>query len=235
MKFTGLIAIVFAILALTMAFGCANKTVPATPTDTTGKEKPVAPDIKPEEKMEQKKQMPAEVQKLIDATSKVQSMKYLLDMTVNGVVQGKNDIYYVRGDKMKIKKYDPLTTEQNEYYDTIYLDHSAKTAFGYCEDKSNARCTDYNKAFVLNYAAVKWEKTPYQWIHSFDYAEVTGHETIENKQTTRIETPDGVKMWANTYSGLPLRVETSNTVVYFKDFALNSLSEKDVTHQFIPT
>ncbi len=229
------IVLLIALVIITaFIYGCGEKTAEKTST-TTPEEEKVAPDVKPEEKIEEKKTMPKEIQDLITKSeTKVQSMQYLLDIVTNQKAEGKNNIYYIKGDKIKIKLYEPLTTLANERYDTIYLDTSAKTAVAYCEDKTNPRCTDPNKTFVLSYSDVKVPKTPYQWIHSFTYAEVTGHETIENKQTTRIETPDGTILWVNVYNGMPVRVFTADTEYHFKDFATNHLKDSDVTHQFIP-
>src|SRR3989344_296918 len=95
------------------------------------------------------------------STEKLQSVQYLY-----GGSSTKNlflDTYYVKGDKMKIKKYEEQYYVRDGYYDTIYVD----LAVGCCEELS--RCKSHNvdntnTKFDVDTAMLNVPKTPLQWV-----------------------------------------------------------------------
>lgn len=151
------------------------------------------------------------------------------------------DTILVKGNKIKIKLYEHDPFIPDTYFDTVYIDTSAKTIVGRCENKK--RCIwpkgdNTKKEFKnLDYAAYL-PKLPHEWIKEIPpTAQVIGPEVHEKRDTTRIEYDAGnahFTVWLDNTYGVPLEVKvtqpTGDSVIYkYNDPHFNSVSESDVT------
>lgn len=186
--------------------------------------------------------MPAELKELLGrADEKVKSYQYLLGEPPDNRLL---DTYYVMGDKIKIKlfEYDPYDIDN--YFDTVYLDDEAKTAFGFCENKK--RCVsktldNTKKKWELDYSQYR-KKTPYEWLQEIPpTASIVGPQVHESRSATLISYEESgggvVEMWIDDTYGLPVKIVKSTPageklVWNFNDFTANALKESDVTPKF---
>jgi len=128
------------------------------------------------------------VKALLDlATTKFKTAQY--EFVGPGDVPPGN-IYRVRGTLIKIVKQRPLELkDMANYYDTVYLDTTTKTATGYCTDAWGKKdCIVMNKKYEgLDYAQYM-RKTPFEWIPEIDKsAKVTGTQVLNGKDTKKLE------------------------------------------------
>lgn len=172
------------------------------------------------------------------ADQKVQSYAYLELIIPN---KQQPDTIFVKGSKIKIKLYEYNPYVLETYFDTVYLDTSAKTIVGRCEN--NKRCVspqldnrkkDWNN---LNYDQYL-PKTPYEFLKQVPAtARIVGHETRDSRLVTKMEYEEGgklVQMQVDENYGMPVTIRivtsTGEELNYkFNDIWFNSLADKDVT------
>ncbi len=149
------------------------------------------------------------------------------------------DTYFVKGSKIKIKLYEYEPYNIENYFDTVYLDTSAKTAVAKCE--STQRCISKNidktkETYQAGYYDYLPKETPYTWIKKVKTAEIVGPELYENRRAStkiRYKADDSlVEMWIDDRYGLALKVTitkggATNTYKY-ADIGVNSLKDSDV-------
>lgn len=153
------------------------------------------------------------------------------------------DTYYVKGDKIKIKLYEQDPYKIENYFDTVFLDTSEKTAKGYCLNKK--RCIlhaadNTKKVFDLNYEDYS-RKTPVDWAKEIQTGEIKGKSVYESRSTVQVETKEGDKMvsyWLDERYGLPLKIviaydDGSEEIYLFRDMTINSLKDQDVNVPFV--
>lgn len=141
--------------------------------------------------------------------------------------------FYVRGEKMKVSLPARVRFDEGRHYDTVYLNTDTKLAYGYCEAPE---CADKETAFTVKYKDYIKE-TPFDKLKLVEYGEIKGDETVENRKTKVVEFEGknvSGKMWIDTYSGLPLKVEEvveGETIkTEYRSLSVNSVMEEDVTH-----
>ena len=171
------------------------------------------------------KQIPGEIKELLGiANEKVASLSYKYKGP-----ESKDFIYefYVKGDKIKYILQPGYKTADvdNDAYNTVYIDKKAKTAKGYCDARN---CIVKGKKADLNYDN-SYILTPLDWLKNIDYAEKTGEELIEARNTLKVSTSDNKTIWIDTFFGLPLRVESSGNTYKFQGIAINGVKDDDVT------
>lgn len=198
------------------------------------------PEPAPIVKVEPAIQLPERVQELVTkAKTKIKSYKYLLKAPPENRFL---HTYFIQGNKMKIKLFEGNAYILGKYYDTIYLDTTAKTATARCEDER--RCAfggeDYTrKVFEANYNDYV-TKTPMDWLNEITNAEVIGPEVVDGMSTLKIKTTRAgqiIEMWLHTTYGVPIKIsivesEQPTEVYQFADSAFNSLREVDVNPLF---
>jgi len=172
---------------------------------------------------------------------KVQSFSYLYaDPSTEGRYLS---TFNVKGSKIRIDLFgvDPYIIDN--YFDTVYLDASTKSATARCE--SDKRCMSHNvdntaKVFDASFSDY-YVKTPYEWIKEVTYAELVGPEIVESRSATKIVIPGDGKttyMWLSDTYGLPMRIvieyDSGKKEQYgFKDYDINSIrSDAEVMPKF---
>ena len=187
------------------------------------------------------KEPSSEIKDLLSkADQKVKSYSYLY---ADPLTEGRYlDTYNIKGTKIKIAMFptDPYIIEN--YFDTIYLDTSDKSATGRCEEEK--RCISHNtdnteKVYEVSFDEY-YRKTSYEWIKGVSYAEMVGPEVVESRSAVKIKIPEDDKttyMWVSDTYGLPMKVvieydDGSKETYGFKDYVVNSLKDEDVVPKF---
>ena len=170
------------------------------------------------------------------ADEKVSSITYLYGGSETGNLF--LDTYQIKGDKMKIKRYEENYYVRDGYYDTIYLPQS----IGCCEKLSRCRSHNVdntNRSFEVDQSALTVPKTPYQWLKEVKDATIVGPETFNERSVTHVKFTNAnnqqVDMWIDDMYGLPHKVivvdKNGNGIKYqFNDMEFNMFKDAD----FVP-
>ena len=78
------------------------------------------------------------VQDLLDRHKKINSYSFYYSTSENWNLL--RDKYFVKGNKIKIKLFEPKMWDRETYFDTVYLDVATQNGFGYCESREKERC-----------------------------------------------------------------------------------------------
>src|SRR3989344_8686698 len=190
---------------------------PATPQDLNGYQDP-------------------QVARLIARQDKAKSYHFYYSTSENWNVI--RDQFFMKGDKIKIELYE-INRWNNDYFDTVYLEPTTKTAAAFCENKNKDRCRDNDRKFDVSYEDFVI-KTPLEWLASIPRdARVTGSERFDERMRSVVEytRDDGatVRIWIDRFSGVPVRVlifmgEVENILeeYNFKNLVINTLTSQDV-------
>ncbi len=170
------------------------------------------------------------------ADEKVSNLKYLFGGTDTGNLF--TDGYAIKGTKLVIYKYEEDYYVREGYYDTVFVDTSAKTAVGCCIDKS--RCLSINvdntgKKFDVDYASLNIPKTPYQWVKEIKTGTIVGPQTFNSRSVTYVKSmrDDGaeIQLWIDDTYGVPHKVvvvkDGQEKKYQFNDMTFNSLKDAD--------
>ncbi len=183
---------------------------------------------------EPKAEMSPQLRDLIKrADEKLSSLQYLYGGTLTGNLF--LDTYYVKGDKMKIGKYEESYYVREGYYDTVYVD----LGYACCEELK--RCKSHNvdntgKKFDVDVSMLNIPKTPYQWIKEVPAsAVIVGPQTFNQRSVTFIKyTKDGseVEMWVDDTYGVPHKIvvkgaDGSEVRHQYNDMLFNGLKDSD--------
>lgn len=217
-----------------------------TPPSQKLEEKQKTEDV-PEKKEEPKDELAGldpQIKDLVSrADEKVKSYSFLYGGPETNFIF--KDTYIIKGDKIKVQKYEEDYYVRANETTHVYLDTAEQTATGCCETR--ARCLtpndDYTKAkYVFDFAELnaKLPKTPYQWLKEIpSTAKVKGSETFNTRSITVIsyEKEDGstVHMKLDDTYGLPHQVvitdgENEIGKYQFNDLNFNSWKDED----FVP-
>ena len=207
---------------LLLLLGCTvtpNQPVHAIPKNA---ENPIIykpSDVKSAQAVQQN--IPDEIKELFNKSSKIKSIYY----KYRGPQTGANFFeFYLKG---SIIKYEPFCNvralDEHDSYDFIFIDTSAKTAQAYCEA---AYCANRGKKKDLEYADV-YITTIFDWTKGIIDARKIGEEIIDDRNTWKIETNNGI-MWVDTFYGIPLKVESGGKTFRYQQIAVNSLQDSDV-------
>lgn len=181
------------------------------------------------------------VQNLIDKADTVSSVEYFVSKYVEGGVN-KFAHVYLKGNKMKQKlELRSGTYEPGEFYDTVYIDLSSRTAVTYCEEYD--RCIrDPNEEWSANFDDYLVE-TPFDVLDTIKSGKKTGTAIFDKKEVMTVEdTYQGrrriVYLW--TYKGLPLRYDIMNAAggdeeirVEYKGMVVNGVKDSELEHQHV--
>jgi hypothetical protein len=142
---------------------------------------------------------------------------------------------FVKGDKMKVILPEASKFIRGEYYDTVYLDLSAKEAVAYCEDRK--RCEDPQEEFDVDYEQY-YRQTPMDWATSLNCADKISTETMFNRDVVLAQyTMNGKtnKMWLYMFNGVTAKmtedIDASEPVERSFEILSMSVSDNDVTKQ----
>jgi len=214
------------------------------PAPQTGRTPPVQPlpseRVAPQPQVEvaPKQDLNPQIRDLLKrAEEKVQSVQYLYGGSDTGNLF--LDTFIIKGDKLKIKKYEGNDYVRENYFDTVYVNDG----IGCCEKQSRCLSNNIdnrNKRFDVDTATLSIAKTPYQWLKEIkSNAQVIGPQTIDARSVTYIKYTDEhgqeVSMWLDDSYGLPHKIivkdSGGNEVKYqFNDMLFNPAKDAD----FVP-
>lgn len=215
----------------------------AAPTDKVDTEAAPSPEPVKKETKEPAKTIPTVIKDIISrADTKLTSIVYLYGSAEH---EGRFlNTYHVRGDKIKVKLYEDNYYVQADYFDTVYLDTSLKTATGRCENRRRCMSSQLDntvKVFPATYDDYR-RKTPYEWLQDITAgAEMIGPEVVDKRSVQKIEYPKKdhkVEMWIDKMYGVPLQVKIiypneEEEMYQFTNVQFNTLKEEDVVPAFL--
>ncbi|MFC1648955.1 hypothetical protein ACFL1B_05885 [Nanoarchaeota archaeon] len=204
--------------------------------ETVPEEVPVEVEAEEEEVVEEEPEyvIAEEVQVFMQSAPKrVQSMKFLHVGPPDFLPQ---DIYFVKGDKMKVEILRATDHKLSQDFTHVYLDASDKSATGYCEIIEVDRCealqdhswtVDYDEFHIM---------TPLDWLFSIQSAEYDGGgPTFENRKTHRVkftsEYGSGIMSILDFYAIPALIMLDDGNRIEFRDLEVNTVTDADITHK----
>ncbi len=165
------------------------------------------------------------------ADEKLTSLQYLYGGTETGNLF--LDTYFVKGEKMKIRKYEESYYVREGYYDTVYV----HLGIACCEvlDRCRSHNVDNTKTnFAVDASMLKLPKTPYQWVKEIPPdAVIVGPQTFNQRSVTHLKyTKDGMEvlMWVDDTYGVPHKIvltdQNGNEIRYqYNDMLFNGLKD----------
>jgi hypothetical protein len=180
---------------------------------------------------EVQKELPNQLQELLSKHETIQSVKYVMDDGTSNAVT-----VSLKGDKIK-KNVFRARFGLESYYDTIYVDRDALTAYTHCVTLYDCADEHKNKGIQLNFDEED-VLTPIQIIKSITIAEKVGTERFDGRDTIMIEFTNAAGnrevLWIDTFFGMPLQQRIFNGEVLlekhtFTEVGFNRIKEADVT------
>ncbi len=199
---------------------------PSRPLPSERQDSPPAPVVTTE-----KVSMSPQLRDLLKrADEKLTSLQYLYGGTETGNLF--LDTYFVKGEKMKIRKYEESYYVREGYYDTIYY----SLGIACCEvlDRCRSHNVDNTKTkFAIDSSMVNMPKTPYQWVKEIPPdAVIVGPQTFNQRSVTHLKyMKDGMEvlMWVDDTYGVPHKIvinQNGNEIRYqYNDMLFNGLKD----------
>ena len=219
------------VIVLFLIAGCAPSVGTQAPDDTP-REVDNGDEVAPSPPQ---KEPTAEVKELLEKHNPLKSVQYLMDTGLANTFT-----VYLRGDKLKKEitrsRYEAITADF-VYYNTVYVDRVARTAYTHCIFDQLCPALIRDQALVLDFEDEDII-TPIQIIEGVTYAEKVGQERFDNRDTIILEytNDDGKRerLWVETFFGLPLqqRIYDGDEVAERRTFtrvSFNSVKDDDVT------
>lgn len=207
-------------------FVCPNGKIVSDP-NSCGQSKPAvtktASDPKTTTAANATKQIPTDIQQLLDKSEKVVSLSYSYDNINNNLDLPLH--FWIKGDI--VKRELPIETDilyKNEL-DVVIFDTAKRTATGYCE--SHKYCKQVGKIREVDYDQY-YIKTPFDWIEKTTSAEKVSEEVMFKRDTWKIKVNGGVLVWVDSFYGIPLKVDEGNKRYEYGWPLFNQLSDSDV-------
>ena len=173
------------------------------------------------------------IKELLEKHRSVTSLHYVLDDGTPSAV-----IVWLKGDKLK-KEIFRTRLGLETYYELVYVDRAAKTAYTHCAAAAGCAAEHRDKAIPLNFAAENAVLTPFDLLKDVTSAEKIGTERFDERSTIIIQftNEDGHReqLLVDSFFGVPLqqRIYGDDDEVLekhtFTKVAFNSLKEADVT------
>ncbi len=224
-------------------------------------EQPVTPADIPEEPSEPASEIPAvtepeppapepqvdetfdpEVEALLAKAENIENYKFNykeIDVAADGVVNEVTSYeFYLRGNKVKKIYNDRIKIASDAYYNDVYLDLDAETAFGACSLK-RTKCDDgYNKYVVLDFNEQDMPLDPLEVLNDIpSSATKTEEQQFDSRDVSLIEYESLGKtevIFIDEYYGMPLKKEIRDGDNLVKEYRftrieINSIRDADVT------
>lgn len=218
---------------------------PSAPTPAPAVETPPAPPaVEPEPPVVETKApikvTDSKLQSLLEKQEKVNSYSFYYSTSENWNLI--RDQYLIKGDIVKVKLFE-VNQWDKDYFDSVYLNMKTKTAKAFCENRDQDRCKDKDREFAVNYEDFIIV-TPLEWLNSITPdAEIVSSESFDERMSAVVEykRDDGtmVRIWVDKFAGIPVRIlvymdEVENVLEQysFRDLTINTLTRKDMEHQF---
>jgi len=162
----------------------------------------------------------------------VTSYSYLYALPPSDV---SGSMIYIKGNKMKIALRETSVYGFQDYIDTIYVDFTAKTALGYCEDARIQACMNKSKKTVLDFNQYNI-KTPYQWLKEIPVAKQFANVIVWDRNADVLEHIEGdtrYTYWIDSFSGIPVKIIINtpgeHIINEFRYLSVNYLNDEDVS------
>ncbi len=227
--------ILIVILGIALA-GCGSAEAPERPlteeppqAETPPQQEQPAPQPTPpaEQPPAQAAGIDAASKEVLDKRSKVKSYRYYYYGPPN---DAKGLDISRQGSKVKITLDQGVKLSGETYYDTAYLDLSAKKAEAYCDRLQG--CTT-GGPYGIDYN-LYLRPFPDEFVEGIASAKAIGEEVLEGRKVLVIEyaTSDRKKgkMWADKTYGLPLKVIMADVEYEYRSAQFNTITEQEVTH-----
>lgn len=206
----------------------------AEPAETTEPVEKVVKESEPEPEVEVKeKENSPEVKALLQRyESKVTSYEFYYAPPPDNLAR---DHYFLNGDRVKIELFEENFQQNDDYFDTIYLNLEKKTAKKYCVN-GGVLCKEFKQGQDVSFDEynMQW---PHEYIDQIEHASITGSETLYDRRTMKLSYELGGLQhyaWVDEYSGLPVRIQKGETKDdpkwEFRELGINSVAEEDVTY-----
>ncbi len=165
------------------------------------------------------------------AASRVSSYSFLYAYAVSRL---SGSTFYIKGDKVKIKLKSVSIYNFEDYFDTVYLDTTNKTAYGYCEDAKLEACRKGKNYYNLSFEDYNI-KTPLDWLEILkadkDKIDFKAEVILFERRAMLLQKDDTV-YWVDEFSGLPIRIQIKkgsyDEIHDYRHLSLNYLSANDV-------
>src|SRR3989338_1568557 len=203
-----------------LAIGC-QKEQPAVPVQLP----PV--EAQPEQTVAEPnvtKPLPAQFLQLVDKVKSLDSFSYNYRSPDNKLERQ----FFVKGSLIKIVLPQMNIEEQGKFYNTIYINASAKRAEAYCIGYSKCEGRT-GKIKDLKYDET-YIDTPVDWLSKAASAEEKGQGQIEGRNAIFFQTDKG-KFEVEKFYGFLYRVEQEEKAWEFSDASFNSVKNEDVLPQ----
>ena len=170
--------------------------------------------------------LPSDVSTVLEGaqTKATNGLVYTYVKTINGVPTSDaavNAKVYERGTSIKLELSTPTRYDPATVVDEVILDTAAKTATGYCTSKiicgQSAPITR-----TASYSDYDFTQ-PLEWLTGLTSPKKLGDENIDNRAAIKLSgVVDGnqITMWADRYSGVPVRVDVGNIEYTYQKVAL---------------
>jgi len=207
-------------------------------TDSGESAKPAEEEVKAPEKA-----VTPEMQKLLDKSTSVSSLRYTYNEFIKGTT-GYSAVVLFKGTKMR-QYIKPGTNtysgvfKAGERFDTIYFDLSTGVKKAYCEKATNCE-TDYmNKEVDVSDRKFITE-TPFDILEEVKYETLVRDEMVEGKTAKIAEikmSDENIKaVWIWDYKGIPLKYEIRSAdneklkSVTFSGLTINDVKDAEFVH-----
>lgn len=206
--------------------------IPPAPLNITASGAVITPETIIEE-TNKSEQIRLELGELLSkADSKVRSYSFIYAFSSTKL---SGSLFYLRGNKIKIKLKDIGIYNFEDYFDTVYLNLTNKSAIGYCENTRLEACRKGVNEYVLNFDDYRI-KLPTDWLIDLNAVRDTlrflGKSIIFERNAVLLESGNTL-YWIDEFSGLPMRVQIRkdafSEIHDYRHLSINYLSEKDVT------
>lgn len=206
--------------------------IPPAPLNITASGAIITPSTIIEE-TNKSEQIRLEINELLSkADSKVRSYSFIYTFSSTKL---SGSLFYVRGNKVKIKLKDVGIYNFEDYFDTAYLNLTNKSAIGYCENAQLEACRKGANEYTLNFDDYRI-KLPTDWLAEMgaarDSLHFLGRSILFERNAVLLENGNTL-YWVDEFSGLPMRVQIRKdafiNVHDYRHLSINYLSEKDVT------
>ncbi len=143
-----------------------------------------------------------------------------------------NDIFYVKGNKIKVKLYRKGLVNMKTY-DTIVINLDSHITYGYCTDISVCSPKDREEYYNVRY---EWadDKDPVKIAEHWTNVSFTGQsKQISGVETREVEFSDDKgrkgKAFMDMFYGIPIEITYSNgQKAVFPDIIINTMKDSDV-------
>src|SRR3989344_1005159 len=167
--------------------------------------------------------IPSEIQEILDRSADIESLSYNYKRVDRPLDEAYT--FWVKGNAVKRELPIQTTVLNKNEMDVVVFETVAKTANAYCESKKY--CIKTGDIGAVQYGQY-YVNTPLDWKEKIVSAKKVSEAKLFGRKVWTLETNDGMVMWLDLFSGLPLRVEVDGQRHEFQDPNFNRVEDQDV-------